>query len=80
MEYFKSWESPIQQSNPDSWKYVKQFYPLRSGILQCNGIGHAQYVWDVCQNPKVTQVFANFWGEELLVSFDRVTCLYTPEN
>ena len=68
--------SPIQQTNPESWRVVQQFHPLRSGILQFNGIGHAQYVWDVRQNPKVTQVFANFWGEEdLLMSFDRVTCL-----
>jgi hypothetical protein len=42
-------------------------------LLQQWGVGHAQALWDLRQNPKIIDIFSKLWGvpaKELLVSFD----------
>jgi hypothetical protein len=69
----QTWETPISRENPESWRNLKKLYPLHSMLLQHWKIGHSQFIWNLRQNPKCAEVFANVWGcspEELLVSFD----------
>ena len=49
-------------------------------LIQHWGVGHAQYVWDVRQNPRVRDVFEHIWEtDDLLVSFDGVSYHLPPE-
>jgi hypothetical protein len=69
----QTWEIPISRDNPSSWKNLKKLYPLHSMLLQHWSIGHAQFIWNLRQNPKCAEVFAKVWDcspTELLVSFD----------
>ena len=50
-----------------------KLFPKHSFLQQHFGVGHSQVVWDIRQNEKIAQLFADFWNvkkEELLVSFD----------
>ena len=56
--------------------------PLHGMLVQYWGVGQSQFVWDIRQNPKVAAVFAKLWDvepEELLVSFDGLSCHLSPE-
>jgi hypothetical protein len=51
-------------------------------IFQNYKTGHLQALWNIRQNPKVVQVFADLWGvtpEELLTSFDAMSVKSPPE-
>lgn len=79
----KSWAAPIRRNNPKSWKQIEQFKPLHSMLIQSWSIGHAQYLWNLRQNPKLVEVFATLWDclpAELLVSFDAVSYCMSPEE
>lgn len=76
----QTWEKPIEKENKESWRGFKQLYSKHSMLLQQWGIGHAQFVWDVRQNPKVVSVFADIWKtEKLLTSFDGASIHLPPE-
>lgn len=83
LEYLTSnWEKPITRNNIDSWREMKYLYPKHSMLLQNWSIGHAQYIWNIRQNPKVVEIFAKLWKcnkEDLLVSFDAVSFHIPPE-
>lgn len=73
---------PMLRAKPETWRTFYQLFPLHSMLLQHFGIGHAQHLWNVRQNPKVVDVFAKLWGvdpEELLVSFDGMSFHLPPE-
>jgi hypothetical protein len=77
------WEKPITRGNTESWREMKYLYPKHSMLIQNWSIGHAQYIWDIRQNPKVVEVFAKIWKcnkEDLLVSFDAVSFHMPPET
>jgi len=79
----QTWEKPIRRDTPDSWREMRRLYPLHSMLIQHWSIGHAQYVWNVRQNPKVVSAFAELWecqNEDLLVSFDAVSYHMPPET
>jgi len=68
----QSWPEPIKENKPSSWRNITGLFPKHSMLLQQN-IGHAQFIWDLRQNPKCVNIFANLWNcnpEDLLVSFD----------
>lgn len=76
-------ETPLKRGDPLTWSTIKELYPNRGMLFQHWGIGHAQYLWDLRQNPKVVDVFAKFWSvkpEELLVSFDGASFGLPPEK
>lgn len=78
----QNWEIPINHNERSTWKQIYKLYPLHSMLLQHHNIGHAQFAWDVRQNPKIIDIFANFWNcnrEELLVSFDGSSIHMPPE-
>ena len=75
--------TPVHRDRPETWKHVLDLYPLHSMLFQHWEMGHAQYVWNVRQNPNVCQVFADLWRvqpEDLAVSFDGVAIQLPPET
>jgi hypothetical protein len=76
------WDVPIEHNNHDSWKQLSKLYPKNSMLFQHWSIGHAQYVWDVRQNPKVVDVFKHIWYDDdsFAVSFDGVSYHFPPET
>lgn len=75
-------DKPIKRDNPTSWGELSKLWVKHSMLMQHWQIGHAQYVWDVRQNPKVYNIFANLWDttpENLLVSFDGASIHFPPE-
>ena len=69
----QTWDLPITRDNPASWRNIKDLFPLHSMLIQHWSIGHAQFIWDLRQNPKCVNVFAKIWDtalEDLLSSFD----------
>lgn len=78
-----NFELPISRDNSATWRELRKLYPKHSMLIQQWGIGHAQYVWDIRQNPKIVNIFANIWGtkpDDLLVSFDGASIHMPPEK
>jgi ectoine hydroxylase-related dioxygenase (phytanoyl-CoA dioxygenase family) len=64
---------PITEKNKASWSTYYAFNPIRGQLLQNWGVGQSQVLWNLRQNPKIVDIFAQLWNvspEELLVSFD----------
>lgn len=73
---------PINRNKPETWREMQKLYPKHSMLIQNWDLGHAQYVWDVRQNPKIVDIYANIWKckpEDLLVSFDAISYHMPPE-
>jgi len=74
------WPIPLSRNNQQTWKHFSDLFPSHSMLMQHWGIGQAQFLWDVRQNPNVVKVFSHLWGEEeLLVSFDGASVHLPPE-
>jgi hypothetical protein len=75
-KWTKKWDVPINRSKRTSWRQMNDLFPLHSMLLQHYSVGHAQFVWDLRQNPKCIDIFSRFWEcpiDDLLVSFDGVS-------
>jgi len=73
----------IREDNPASWRSIKKLFPLHSMLIQHWGIGHAQFVWDLRENYKITNIFAKIWDcsrADLLCSFDGISFHMPPET
>lgn len=93
VHYFKhitqDWENKLDNifdtSTQESQNKLKSFYdlyPSHGMLIQHWNIGHAQFVWDLRQNPKIVELFSHFWkcdSSDLLVSFDGVSLNPPPE-
>jgi hypothetical protein len=78
----KNFEIPIDRNYKTTWIQFKELWPMYHMQMQHWKIGHAQFVWNLRQNPKVLEVFSKIWGvspEELLVSFDGASVHMPPE-
>ncbi len=67
------WDKPITKTDPESWKQIRDLFPKHSMLIQQYGLGQAQFIWNLRQNPKCINIFAELWNckpEDLLVSFD----------
>ncbi len=87
VQYFehitKNWETPFKLEDRESWREFYKLMPLHSMLIQHWEVGHIQASWDLRQNPKIVNIFANFWKvkpEELLVSFDGLSFHLPPEE
>jgi len=72
-EISTNWPTRIRKQKPESWKEYLNLHPLRMIMLQQYSIGQAQHLWNVRQNPKIVNIFSQFWNvapEDLLASFD----------
>lgn len=81
-EITKNCEVPIKQKDKKSWNTFYDLFVMHSMLMQHFSIGHAQYVWNLRQNPKIIKIFAKLWGvsdSELLVSFDGASFHLPPE-
>ncbi len=79
----KEWEQPIKKDIPESWKNIRDLFPKHSMLIQQYSLGHAQFIWNLRQNPKCVNIFAKIWNcspEELLVSFDAASFHMPPET
>lgn len=68
-----TWDLPITRDNPESWRNIRDLFPKHSMLIQQWGLGHAQFIWNLRQNPKCANIFAKLWNcdvNDLLVSFD----------
>lgn len=81
-DWTQHWDVQIRRDNPESWKYIKDLFPNHAMLIQHFGVGHAQFIWNLRQNPKCIEPFAKLWNcelEDLLVSFDAVSFHMPPE-
>lgn len=70
----------LDRNNPKTWRSYKHLFPSHNQLLQHYGVGHADFVWKVRENPKVISVFEEVWGtKDLLVSFDGASVCLKPE-
>lgn len=77
------WDKQMLRNNTETWREMKYLYPKHSMLIQNWSIGHAQHIWNIRQNPKIVEVFANIWNcnkEDLLVSFDATSIHLPPET
>jgi ectoine hydroxylase-related dioxygenase (phytanoyl-CoA dioxygenase family) len=60
--------------NDSSTMTTKSLPPYVSGGIDCNiPVAHKQFVWNIRENEKVINVFADMFGtDKLLTSFDRI--------
>lgn len=86
-DYFEhitsAWDTPIKRADKSTWTQIYKLYLLHSMLIQYWDIGHCQAAWDVRQNEKCADVFANLWGcnkDDLLVSFDGASFNLPPED
>lgn len=62
---------PVNRNDNTSWKTTFDLSPSLGMIYGYYGLGHSQFIWDIRQNPKCINVFANMWGtSDLISSFD----------
>jgi hypothetical protein len=82
----KEWsgdDKPVSRNDKSTWREFYKLLPLHSFLMQHFGVGHAQVSWNLRENPKIVNVFAELWNvkpEELLVSFDGMSFGMPPED
>jgi len=75
-------ETPLRRDDPTTWSQFWKLSPKHSMLLQQWQVGHLQAVWDIRQNPKVVQTFAELWDveqEDLITSMDGIS-LHLPSE
>lgn len=73
--YTSTMNRPVVRDVPRTYTSFFELMPAHGGLMQHFGWGHRQYVWDVRQNPRVVEPFAEIWGtDDLRTSFDGVNC------
>jgi len=86
LEHISSeWAKPINRHLPETYINIYSLFIRRlvvTMIIKFWSVGHCQMAWDVRQNEKIVQVFADFWNvdpDELLASFDSSSIHMPPE-
>ena len=72
-KWTSEWDLPINRDDNTTWKNFRDLLPKHSMLIQQYGLGHAQFIWNIRQNPKILSIFAKLWKcdkDDLLVSFD----------
>lgn len=84
LEYLTSqFQVPIKRNEPKTYSSIRILRPLHSMLFQNWSIGHAQFIWNLRQNPKIVDIFSEIWKvnpDELLVSFDGASFQMPPEQ
>jgi ectoine hydroxylase-related dioxygenase (phytanoyl-CoA dioxygenase family) len=79
----QKWATPIKRDKTESWTQFYNLFPIHSMLIQYWQVGHAQVSWDVRQNIKIAEVYAQIYEcklEDLLVSFDGLSFNPPPEQ
>ena len=72
----------LKRDDKTTWREFYKLYPLHSMLVQHYSIGHAQFAWNLRQNPKLVSIFATLYNcseDDLLVSFDGSSFHLPPE-
>ena len=82
LEYASSkLDVPINRTKPKTWKTYEEYFTEKSMLLQKFGVGQAQHLWNLRQNPKIIDVFTKIYEtNELGVSFDGTSFGLPPEK
>ena len=78
----QAFQTPMNRSDPSTWKEFKKLWPLHSMLLQYFSIGQSEFQWNLRQKPQILAIFAAIWNttpENLLVSFDGASFHFPPE-
>ena len=78
----KDFDTPIDRNDNKTWNQLSKLWVKHSMLIQQWKIGHAQFIWNLRQNPKIVNVFSKLWNtkpEDLLVSFDGASFHMPPE-
>ena len=71
----------IDRTKPKTWRTYEEYFTEKSMLLQRYGIGQAQHLWNLRQNPKVIEVFKTIYNtSDLAVSFDGTSFGLPPEK
>ena len=83
LEYLtEKFEVPIKRDMRETYASIKHLRPIETVIFQQWSIGHADFIWQLRQNPKIVEIFAKIWNvsnEDLLTSFDGASFQMPPE-
>lgn len=87
-DYFEQvssqWPTPVDRTDPETHAGLSaNLWMKHNMLMQHFGIGHAQFLWDIRQNPSVAGVFGNLWdcdARDLTVSFDGAAYNPPPET
>lgn len=61
----------IKRNKPNTWKTYFEYFAEKGMLLQKYGIGHAEHLWKLRENPKIIKVFETIYNTyDLSVSFD----------
>ena len=72
--------TPINRWDSKTWINMKELYPMHHMLIQHWSVGHAQFMWNLRQNPKILDVFRKLWNEkDLISSFDGCSFNMPPE-
>jgi hypothetical protein len=67
---------PVNREDSKTYGGLRFLQPFHGGLYQHHRWGHAEYVWNVRQNPNVIEFYRKFYGldspKELVVSFDGI--------
>jgi hypothetical protein len=77
-----AWDQPINRSDPSTYSQYPSIASFGAMLMHRWNIGHAQYLWDLRQNEKIINIFAELLDtkpSELLVSFDGASFNIPPE-
>lgn len=78
----KNFTMPINRNNKDTWKTAFDIISTQNLTIRNSSICHAQYVWDIRQNKKITNIFAKIHDiadEDLLCTFEETSILMPHE-
>lgn len=74
-------DDKIISEDIDTYKNISKLLPINSMLIQHWQVGHAQFIWDLRQNPKIIKEFEEIYGtNNLLVSFDGISCKVVPKT
>jgi ectoine hydroxylase-related dioxygenase (phytanoyl-CoA dioxygenase family) len=79
----QKWKKPIQRTDKSTWGEMRNLWPIHTMLIKQFGIGQTQMNWDLRQNPKVADIFAQLWNvktQDLLTSFDGASFHMPPET
>jgi hypothetical protein len=79
----QKWKTPLNRDDKKTWREFYKLFPIHSMLVQHFSVGHIQALWNLRQNIKIVEIFAEFWEcapEELLVSFDALSLHLKPED
>lgn len=71
----KNLSIPVDRHKPETYTGLRFLQPHHGGLYQHHRWGHAKYVWNVRQNPKVIRFHRKYYGlkkNEMLVSMDGI--------